>query len=222
MDLRTVIFDLDDTLVVKSQDRQALFDEVARITDTPPLDGVSYENAYYEVDPAETREPIFEAIVDDSSVSTAEIAAAYRDAVNDSLAPVDDVEELLVELSEHMGYALGVLTDGPSISQRSKLDHLGWTDYFDEIVVSGDLGTHKPDPVTFETILRSLGEPAKASVYVGDKPDADISGAAAVGMTTIQVCYEGGPDVDPDADAAVQRSALTAELPAALRKLSER
>jgi len=220
MDLQAIVFDLDDTLVVKSRKRQVLFEEVTAVTGVSSLDENAYENAYYEVDGHETRAPIFEAILDENTVSPERVASAYRDAVNDALEPVGDIDHLLDHLTEQVGYQVGVLTDGPAAAQRSKLSHFNWSAYFEEIVVTSELGTHKPDPVTFETICQRLGVPPESVVYVGDKPDTDIAGAAAIGMIPIQVYFDGGPDVHPDAAAAVQRSALVTELPAALRTLS--
>ena len=221
MDLQAIVFDLDDTLVVKSRERQELFKEVAAVTGVSSLDENAYEDAYYEVDGHETRAPIFEVILDeDSNAAPERIAAAYRDVVNDALESVDDINHLLEYLSEELGYRLGVLTDGPAAAQRSKLAHFSWSTHFEEIVVTSELGAHKPDSVTFETICKRLDVPPESAVYVGDKPETDIAGAAAVGMVPIQVRYDGGPDTHPDAAGTVQRSVLVNELPAVLRDLT--
>jgi FMN phosphatase YigB (HAD superfamily) len=74
------------------------------------------------------------------------------------------------------------------------MDKVGLTEFFEVIVVSGEVGYVKPHPVPFERLLGQLGEDPAACVYVGDNWLADIQGAKAAGMgavlTTEHVPYE--------------------------------
>jgi len=182
IELQAIVFDLDDTLVVRSRERQMLFKEVTAATGISSLDESSYKNAHYEVDGHETRAPIF---VEDSTTSPECLAAAYQDAVNDAFETVDDIDHLLEHLTEQSGYRLAVLTDGPVTAQRSKLTQFSWSKHFDDITVTSELGTYKPDSVTFETICERLDAPPESAVYLGGNPDTYIAGAAAVGMVPI-------------------------------------
>lgn len=216
---RAVVFDLDDTLAVPVRDRQTLLEEAADATDAPALSRADYLRAHRGAVDGETRAPIFERLLSNDDPPPEAVARAYREAVNDALEPVDGVETLVGDLTNGMGYRVGLLTDGPPRAQRSKLDRLGWSDRFDATLVTGELDTRKPDRITFESICDRLGvEPADA-VYVGDNPETDIRGATDAGLQAVQVLYEGGPPAHPDADAVVERSSLGPEVRAALASL---
>jgi putative hydrolase of the HAD superfamily len=60
-------------------------------------------------------------------------------------------------------------------------------EYFDAVVVSGDLGIAKPDPSIFEHALEQLGVDAADAVMVGDSMSKDVEGALAAGMRAVWV-----------------------------------
>ena len=114
---------------------------------------------------------------------------------------------------------MGLLTNGPRVAQRDKLETLGWTDAFDVALVTGELVAGKPDPRAFEALVEALGTAPEETVYVGDDVDADIGGADAAGLVPVQVVFEGGPDPDSRAAAHVERDALVETLPSILTEL---
>jgi putative hydrolase of the HAD superfamily len=59
-----------------------------------------------------------------------------------------------------------------------------WRDLFDTIVISGDVGLHKPGPEIFELALREIGLPASECVFIDDLRE-NVAGAEAVGITGI-------------------------------------
>ena len=61
---------------------------------------------------------------------------------------------------------------------RARFDFLDW---FDGIVISGELGVAKPDPRIFAHLLETYALRADATVFVDDVP-ANIAAAAAAGM----------------------------------------
>lgn len=219
MSITAVVFDLDFTLAVTETDRQTLLDRATAAVDAPPLTREEYLAAHGRHLTSEDREPIFAGLLaeHDSEVDPADLAAAYRDAIAESLAPVDDAEALLADLRGR--YRLGLLTNGPLAAQRSKLDELGWANFFDAVVITGDLDAGKPDERAFRAVLDELGvEPAEA-VYVGDDVEKDVQGAKQAGLYAVQVRFEGGPDRDPAADAYVERERLREDFPAVLESL---
>ena len=207
MEPEAVVFDLDHTLAVTRRDRQTLLDAATDAAGVRRIDRKEYLAAHGADLATETRAPIFDAILDDGDPAT--VAASYRDAINADLEPVAGAESLLADLGER--YKLGLLTDGPKRAQYSKLDELGWRDRFDAVVVTGELPAGKPDRRTFETVLDALGVAPESAVFVGDNPQADIEGAAAVGLYTVQVVYDDTP-VSPAADATVEADDLADEL----------
>lgn len=209
--VRAVAFDLDETLAVTTRDREALLERAAdRAGVELDFDRDDYREAHRSHSGTETRRPVFEALVDDDAGT---LTDAYREAIGESLEPAAAALETVERLREE--YLVGLLTDGPEDTQRDKLERLGWTDAFDAVVVTGGIDSPKPDPAAFEALCRALGSDPAETVFVGDDPERDVAGAAAAGLRTIQVTYDGGPAVHPDADATVDRSSLSG-LPALL------
>jgi putative hydrolase of the HAD superfamily len=218
MPLAAVVFDFDDTLAVSTRDRRDIMQAVVEETGSPPVTREQYERAHRNHLTAQTREPIFEAILgDDDAVDPAEMAAAYRRRVTESMEPVDGAEQLLSELDD--GYRLGLLTNGPVLAQESKVEYLGWFDRFDAVRATGSLPAGKPDPRAFEAVLEELDVDPGRAAYVGDSVRADVAGAAAAGLHPIQVLVPGGPPPDDRAVAHVPREQLADRLPAVLSRL---
>jgi putative hydrolase of the HAD superfamily len=90
-----------------------------------------------------------------------------------------------LETLKGAGLALGVITNGSSPLQDSKLEALGLTEFFDVVVISEVEGVRKPDPVIFSRALDRCGVVAKDAVFVGDHPEADIGGARSSGLLPI-------------------------------------
>lgn len=109
--------------------------------------------------------------------------AAYNRVLVENLSLFEGVTEVLAWLRERI--ALGLITNGPSEFQRGKIARLGIAEYFDSIIVSGEVGHHKPAPEVFHAALHSLSAEPEEAIYVGDRPEADIAGAHAVGITSV-------------------------------------
>lgn len=71
--------------------------------------------------------------------------------------------------------------------QYSKMNILGISDLFDEIVISGEYGIHKPDKGIFDIMTEKLGLPAGNMLYVGDNPINDIEGSKNAGYIPVWV-----------------------------------
>lgn len=207
MTLAAVVFDLDYTLTVPDRNRQTLLDDATAAAGVRDIDRQEYLAAHDADLASETRAPIFETLLDEGD--PAAVTKAYRDAVEEALVPVDGVVDLLLAVRRQ--YRVGLLTDGPVRAQRGKLDRLGWEKYFDAVVITGALPAGKPDPRAFDAVVREVGVPANATVFVGDHPDADIRGAKDAGMVAVQVLGE-QYDRTPEADAYVERENLHDQL----------
>ena len=80
---------------------------------------------------------------------------------------------------------LGLITNGLSEVQRTRLDRLGVADHFDSVIVSAEVGVAKPKREIFECAFRSLDSPDLAStVMVGDNLNSDIQGGENAGVAT--------------------------------------
>lgn len=224
MAIRAVAFDLDDTLAVPERDRETLLAEAVDAVDgAPELTREAYLRAHRDHLTAETREPVFTTLVaasgaesDFDDIATA-LTDAYRERVTAALVPVAGVEAMVADLRER--YRVGLLTNGPVLAQRAKLEHLGWTDSFDAALVSGELSAGKPDAAAFDALLDALGTRPDETVFVGDRVGDDVEGAADAGLIPIQVLYDGGPDPSPSARFHLHREELATRLPTVLSEL---
>lgn len=219
MPVSAVGFDLDNTLAVPARDRETLLREAARAVGAPDLDRTDYLDAHRRHLDDRTRAPIFEELLDgdESGVSPADLASEYRAVVNEALTPIPGALGLLETLRR--SYRTGLLTNGPTVAQREKLEVLGWKDSFDATVITGEIGAGKPAKGAFDALLTALDAAAEETVYVGDHPVMDVGGAVEAGLRAIQVTYPAGPDPDSRAVASVSRDRLPDRLPAILAAL---
>lgn len=97
-----------------------------------------------------------------------------------------DVIQKLRALGIKTAIVTNVATDRFAF-QRRKIDVMGLTPLFDVIVLSGEVGVHKPDRRVFDYATRQLGVTNEDCVFVGDNPDADITGALNAGMEAVWI-----------------------------------
>jgi putative hydrolase of the HAD superfamily len=97
---------------------------------------------------------------------------------------------------------LAIITDAQSAYARGELHKVGLLDYFDPIIVSGDLGYRKPDRRLFQAALDGMGIAAGNALYVGNDMYRDIYGAREAGLTTVMFDSDQGQktyrDCQPD------------------------
>lgn len=96
--------------------------------------------------------------------------------------------EVISEL-KNRGYILGVITNGVSVLQNTKLDTAKIRDMFDVVVVSGDIGIYKPDRGIYDYAIKLAGVKNEESLYVGDHPINDMQGAIGADMNAIRMNY---------------------------------
>ncbi len=85
-----------------------------------------------------------------------------------------------------------------SHSTRPIVDRLGLDEEFDEVLLSFEVGIHKPDPGIYREALRRLGDVApERSVFVDDQPPY-CDGAAVLGIETFLIdrSGDGTPDLN--------------------------
>jgi len=93
------------------------------------------------------------------------------------------MKEVLAELGKR--YALGVITEGAGRTQRSQLTEAGLTDLFEHIVISDEVGLHKPDTALYKKACEIATVQPHQAALVGDRIDWDIAPAASIGMLTV-------------------------------------
>jgi putative hydrolase of the HAD superfamily len=83
------------------------------------------------------------------------------------------------------GIRLGLASNGAADTQRDKLAALGIEDWFDVVILSGEIAITKPDPSFFQLALDQLGFAPEAAWHVGDNLTTDVAGARAAGVTAV-------------------------------------
>ena len=103
----------------------------------------------------------------------------YVDAYEDAWALHADAVLCLDALAAH---PLGVVSNGQSEQQRSKLARLGIADRFKHVTISQDCGIAKPDARIFARACGECGVDPRAAVYVGDRYEVDAQAARRAGL----------------------------------------
>jgi len=130
----------------------------------------------------------------------AQLNAAYEAVENAVLQPFADTLQTLDRLSAH--FPLGIITNGPSAMQRTKLATLELTERFRVIIIDTEFGHPKPDPRIFEYAANAMGLPKEELLFVGNSLEADIVGAVNSGWTCVWLNADDTPlspgDTRPD------------------------
>lgn len=94
--------------------------------------------------------------------------------------PVPGALALLEALKPN--YRIGIVTNNRTTEQEDKLQFLGMAHLVDALITSEEVGVLKPNPQIYEVALRRLHATPAETVMVGDNWQADVVGAAAVGI----------------------------------------
>ncbi|MBN8193140.1 HAD family hydrolase [Bacillus sp. NTK074B] len=115
-----------------------------------------------------------------------ELSEKFREERGQRPYVYDDTFHVLNEVKEK--YQLLLLTNGSPHLQNTKLDKTPeLLPYFQEIIISGDIGKGKPDPAMFQHALKRLHLHKDEVIMVGDNLNTDILGASKLGITTIWI-----------------------------------
>ena len=189
--IRTLLVDLDGTLVHSVPDLAAALNRLMRSRDLPGFteteaalmvgDGVAklVERAFA----ARGHAPDARAIADYSADYMAHAAVETR--------PYSGVEETLDSLARE-GWRLAVCTNKPEAAAQLLLNALGIAHFFAAIGGGDSFPVRKPDPAHLRATLRAAGgEPARA-VMAGDHAN-DVAAAHGAGLPCIFAAWGYGP-----------------------------
>jgi putative hydrolase of the HAD superfamily len=191
---KAVLFDFDETL----QDRTEAFEKYMDLFISDFCPNISEDEKQRRkedmritgkggyVDRIKWYSSLISAWQWEDAPSATVLAEHYDTKFGDCNVIFPNSKKLLKRLKE-LGYIVGVITNGPSYLQNHKMDTSGLRPYCDIVVVSGDVGVHKPDPQLFVYTADKLGLKPEECVYVGDHPVNDIEGALSAGMRAIRM-----------------------------------
>lgn len=107
----------------------------------------------------------------------------YLEYLAQSADLIRGAEDVVRQLHDEAGLVL--ITNGIKEVQRSRFEKSALKDYFAGIVISGEVGSAKPDKGIFDAAFEKMNCPAKSRVLiVGDSLTSDMKGGAAYGIDT--------------------------------------
>jgi putative hydrolase of the HAD superfamily len=139
--------------------------------------------------------PLVRAMLADVAVEVDDDALTrFLDAEHAAWAParkVASMSEALLDALRDRGLKTGLVSNAwdPRWLLERDLEDMGLRPRLDAIVFSSEVGVRKPRPEIFYRALDELGVDPERTAFVGDRLEADIAGARALGMTTIQAMW---------------------------------
>ncbi len=194
-----ILFDADDTLFHFDAFRglQRMFagydidftadDYAAYQLVNKPL-WVEYQNGKINAQQLQHRR--FQPWAEQLQVTAQALNSAFMMAMAEICTPIDGATSLLTALK---GKAkLGIITNGFTELQQTRLERTGLRHHFDVLVISEQVGAAKPHRDIFDHALAIMGNPEREHVLmVGDNPDSDILGGINAGLHTCWVNVDG-------------------------------
>ncbi|PZF93180.1 HAD family hydrolase [Micromonospora deserti] len=130
-----------------------------------------------------------------------DVADAIRDRYALRIPSIDLVEELhdgivgytrldpliacALRIADDAGWVPVVVSNGSVRQQDAKIRRTGLDRFVADWVISEEAGVSKPNPRIFALAAQRVRMPLRGAWVVGDSPEADIGGAAAVGLPSV-------------------------------------
>jgi phosphoglycolate phosphatase len=218
---RTVVFDLDGTLVDTAPD---LINALNYVLDRKGLPPVPVHAARTMIG-AGARRLIERGLelegravaLEDLDRLTRDFIDYYADHIADTSRPFEGLEDALDDLAAR-GYRFAVCTNKLEWLSKLLLDRLGLSARFSAICGADTFGIAKPDPAILrQTVARAGGEMA-STVMVGDAgPDIGVARRAGVPVIGVEFGYTEVPIAELKPDLLIGHMN---QLPAAVETLT--
>ena len=211
--LKTVFFDLDDTLLDFTRAEREALTRAFRTFDIDPAPTVL--DRYHVINREQwelleagvlTRDQVltrrFDLLFVELGIcrSSREVCDCYEGFLAEGHWFIPGAVELLRELAPR--YDLYLASNGAAAVQHSRLKSAGIGPYFKDIFISEELGADKPSPAFFAAAFAAIPDfNPETALIVGDSLTSDIRGGRNAGIRT---CWfnPGGkparPDITPD------------------------
>lgn len=181
MENKTVVFDLDDTLVKEIDYLKSAYKEIVLNIDSG--NGNLYHvmlNLYYK------KEDVFRFLESKySEISKPYLLNLYRN--HKPAIKLNEDTLGLLKWCRSKNFTTGLITDGRSSQQNNKLDALGIKHFFDKIIISEEFGFSKPSTEVYNEFENFKGQ----KFYIGDNTSKDFVAPNALGWTSICLLDDG-------------------------------
>ncbi|MFC4322625.1 HAD family hydrolase [Litchfieldia salsa] len=194
--IKAVIFDLDDTLISEKEYIKSGYRHIAQIiSNRYNKDTIELYELLMKLFKDSPRN-VFNRLLDTLGISYTkkniiELVEEYRNHLPD----IEFFNDVLpcFELLNSKKIKTGVITDGYANAQQQKLNSVKANKYFDEIIVTDELGKQywKPHPKAFEIMKDKLNVEFNEMVYIGDNPEKDFYISCVYPIRTIRIHRDG-------------------------------
>lgn len=177
--IKTVIFDLDDTLFNQKKWIFYKVRELLRTTRLPIEDKNNFLIKFMQLIEEGNKSTPFTILSEELKLSIEQrkvLIKEYQSILPSGEFLFKDTLSVLHELHRR-GFNLVLLTDNPTQSQQQKINATGLDLLFDAILFTRDYGLEKPDVSCFKAVAKQTGIPLEKSIMVGDNLYRDIIGA---------------------------------------------
>ena len=217
---RTVVFDLDGTLVDTAPD---LINALNYVLDREGLPPVPLHSARNMIG-AGARRLIERGLeLEGRAATTADITRLTADFIDyyaahiaDVSRPFEGLEDALDDLGAR-GYRFAVCTNKLEWLSKLLLDRLGLSSRFSAICGADTFGVAKPDPAILQQTIARAGGQLSAAIMVGDAgPDVGVARRAGIPVIGVEFGYTEVPIADLKPDRVIGHMN---DLPAAVESL---
>jgi pyrophosphatase PpaX len=183
MRYRTVLFDLDGTLIdsgamilasFRHATRTVLAREIPDEELVAAVGGSSIQDQMRAFDPDRVEELV-------------RVYREHNTPLHDELEAFAGVHDLLERLRDE-GRRLGIVTAKRRKTVQLSFDRLGIGEFFDVVVTTDDTDNHKPHPEPVLHALELLDTRPADAAFVGDSP-FDVQAGKAAGVFTVGVSW---------------------------------
>jgi HAD superfamily hydrolase (TIGR01509 family) len=195
---RALLFDLDGTLAETDSLHLPTWVNVLR-----PY-GIEIDEEFYrERISGRSNSKIVEDLLPDLSAKEGRDLADAKEASfrerADELEPLPGLLDFMREAKDR-GLSLTLVTNAPEENVEAMLLALELREFFDEVVLSDEVGPVKPDPAPYRAALNRLGVAPEEALAFEDSTSG-IASSVGVGIPTVGIASTQAPETLEDAGA---------------------
>lgn len=177
-----LIFDLDDTLFQEIDFLKSAYVHISSKISMSEQRGI-YNRM---LEKYQRKENVFEWLVSEYRQSLPEVTVQwllkeYREHI--PTIALSEATVAFMRIASERTVPMGLITDGRSITQRNKLKALGIEHYFQDIIISEEFGSEKPDERNYLYFEKKY--PGMNFYFFGDNTSKDFIVPARLHWTTI-------------------------------------
>ena len=195
---RALLFDLDGTLAETDSLHLPTWVDVLR-----PY-GIEIDEEFYrERISGRSNSKIVEDLLPDLSAKEGRDLADVKEASfrerSDELEPLPGLLDFMREAKDR-GLSLALVTNAPKENVEAMLLALELSEFFDEVVLSDEVGPVKPDPAPYRAALDRLGVAPEEALAFEDSTSG-IASSVGVGILTVGIASTQAPETLEEAGA---------------------